>query len=261
MEFVREIKPKTWEKLTESLWERSYDAKSRKWRTYTAFRGLPRRFGNLNSSLQRLGGNLRWKERRLIDSFRTYACEHLPRGTDWHAVLLGQHHGLPTRLLDWTSSPLVAMFFAAEKNSAEDGEIWCVRRVETNRFLSPIFAELLEKRKTQHFDVEALSTRFPTMEAFDSAEANPHSPSLLFFEPPSISPRIINQFAFFSVIPDPNWSTESFLQAHPDHCWRVVVRAGLKMEIKERLMIMNVSERIIYPGLDGISRWLKTWYS
>jgi hypothetical protein len=261
MESVREIEPTTSEELTASLWERSYEAESGKWRTYTAFRGLPRRFGNLDSSLQRLGGDLRWKERRLIDSFRMYACERLRGTTDWHAVLLGQHHGLPTRLLDWTSSPLVAMFFAAEKDSAEDGEIWCVRRVETNQFLSPIFAELLARRKTGLFDVEALSMSFPSMEEFDSAETNPDSPSLLFFEPPSISPRIINQLAFFSVIPDPNWSTERLLQAHPDHCWRIVVRAGLKREIKERLMIMNVSERIIYPGLDGISRWLKTWYS
>ena len=94
---------------------------------------------------------------------------------------------------------------------------------------------------------------FPSIEDFDAHEKSDcHLPSLLFFEPPSLSPRIINQYAFFSVMPDPTFDTQRFLEAHPEYyCWKVVIRASLEKEIRERLLIMNVSERTIYPG----ARW------
>ena len=60
-----------------------------------------------------LGGDIKWKEHRIIENFRRYAREELRHGeTDWHVLILGQHYRLPTRLLDWTTSPLVATFFA-----------------------------------------------------------------------------------------------------------------------------------------------------
>ncbi len=259
---MREVTANSWDELNGYLWERSYDETSGKWRTYTAFRGLSQRYGNMLTGLQRLGGDLRRKERRIIDNFRMYAREDLRHGiTDWHVLLLGQHYRLPTRLLDWTSSPLAAMFFASKKHADEDGEIWCVLRVETNNALSPVFAKLLRKDVTNLFNLEALSTVFPTMDDFEAAGLVPGQRSLLFFEPPSISPRIINQYAFFSVMPDRCFDTHDWLEAHPDWCWKVVVPASLKREIRERLMVMNVSERTIYPGLDGISEFLRAWYS
>lgn len=258
---MREETASTWEELNALLWEKSFDSVSRKWRPYTAFRGLAKRHGNLKTSLQRLGGDLRWKERRVIDSFRMYARDDFRHGlTDWNVLLLGQHHRLPTRLLDWTSSPLAAMYFASEKNPKEDGEVWCVARLQTNNALSPTFANLLRKQGTNLFSLETLSSNFPEMEAFDSVEAAAADKSLLFFEPPSLSPRIVNQYAFFSVMTDPYSETHSWIEAHKRWCWKVIVPAALKKEIRERLLVMNISERTIYPGLDGVSQWLQAYY-
>jgi hypothetical protein len=259
---MRELTPTSWNELNDALWERSFDNNCDKWRSYTAFRGLSQRYGNLKTSLQRLDGDIRWKERRLIDSFRLYARKHLRHGiTDWHVLLIGQHYRLPTRLLDWTSSPLAALFFAAEDHPDKDGEIWCVQRLETNTALSPVMTELKEKQGTNLFNIETLSKAFPCISDFDAAEAELPCPSLLFFEPPSISPRIINQYAYFSVIPSATFDTAVWLEAHLDWCWKIVVPTGLKKEIRERLLVMNISERTIYPGLDGISRWLRAWYA
>lgn len=258
---MREVTANNWNELNQYLWEKSYDAASEKWRPYTAFRGLAKRHGNLLTTLQRLNGNLRRKERRVIDSFKMFAREDLKHGiTDWHVLLLGQHYQLPTRLLDWTSSPLAAMYFAAEKHPKEDGEIWCVLRLDTISALSANFADLLQKQGTNQFSLESLSTEFPSMDDFDAAAPALADRSLLFFEPPSISPRIVNQYAFFSVMPDPCSKTHECLEAHEHWCWKVIVPAELKKEIRERLLVMNISERTIYPGLDGLSRWIRAYY-
>lgn len=250
--------PTTWHEVNEALWRKSFDDQAQKWRTYTAFRGLsedysspaPHRKPNIFTKVQRLGeergsvprpsGSLEWKERRIIDIFRMYERLALRSGTtDWDVMLLGQHHGMPTRL-----------------KHEKDGVVWCVRRLETNTVLPDDLKTALESTRTGLFSLEGLARAYPTLEEFDKLSPD----SLLFFEPPSVSPRIVSQYAFFSVMPGVRTHILPWLEAHKEFCWKVIIPAKLKKEIRERLMVMNVSERTIYPGLDGTCRWLEAWF-
>jgi len=85
--------------------------------------------------------------------------------------------------------------------------------------------------------------------------------SMIFFEPPSIDDRIVNQYGLFSFMLDPNSDKLKWLEDKEDIFKKIIIPQKFKWEIRDKLDQANISERIIYPGLDGISKWLKRWYS
>jgi hypothetical protein len=261
--------PQNWDELNAALWQKSIDEYG-KYRPRIAFRGMSENFGNLKTSIQRIGGpttthplsELEWRERRVIETFSTYASQQLPIGfTDWDVILLGQHYGLPTRLLDWTSSPYVALFFATENTSKFDcdGIIWCVSRLETIETLPDILRSHLASRSAKIFYLETLRAAFPLgLREFDSEASND---TLIWFEPPSVSPRIVNQFAIFSIMAGVGGDQWDWLENHPTLYWGIPISASLKKEIRQRLQVMNITERTIYQGLEGTAKWLASFYS
>ncbi len=71
----------------------------------------------------------RAQEERLFQEFKHRAVTliHAPEFDNWHWLAYAQHLGVPTRLLDWTASPLIAAFFALQGNSNTDRAIYCVK--------------------------------------------------------------------------------------------------------------------------------------
>ena len=86
------------------------------------------------------------------------------------------------------------------------------------------------------------------------------SPFVLFLEPPSLDMRIANQFALFTLMSNPNAHLPEWLQAHPEAARRILIAAEAKQEIRDKLDQAGITERTIYPGADGIARWLTRYY-
>jgi hypothetical protein len=254
---MNEFVAKDWDDLNGFIWPRLYSQEFGKYRTYIAFRGQNARYDNLKTSLQRLTAtHLRCKESRLINRFRTYGIDHLNQGqSDWDVLMLGQHYRLPSRLLDWTASPFIAMYFACEECPDDDGEIWCVDRLKTIELLPKRFKDMLGEQGGFCFSIETLKGHFKSLPDFDCVDSD----CLLFIEPPSVDTRIINQFSVFSVMTNPESRTDSFLAEHPGVYCKIIIPHSLKKEILERLFIMNISARTVYPDLGGLTKMLG-WY-
>jgi hypothetical protein len=253
---------RSWTDVLEALYEGSWNTDLRRFRSPFAFRGLSRIDHTLSSSLVRLAGDradIRRLELALLRNFRKYAHSEAA-GTDsiWDWLALAQHRGLPTRLLDWTYSPLVGLHFATENPAdfADDGVVWAVNFVEANKRLPRRLKRILEEECSDTFTVDMLAG-FATLRDFDALGREPF---VVFVEPPAVDRRILNQFALFSLMSSPSAVLDDWLISHPELCRRVVVPARLKWEIRDKLDQANINERVLFPGLDGLSRWLARYY-
>jgi FRG domain len=249
---AREHRVESWQELHELLFGDMWNEQLGLFRSSFAFRGMGDASESLTSGLVRLGGDVEL-ERQLMRAFRKYARQDaVPHDTDWDWLALGQHHGLPTRLLDWTYSPYVALHFATQTLTKydRDGVVWMVDYVKTHERLPSRLREALGDEGAQVFTTELLAGRAPGLRDLDDERAE----FLLFVEPPSFDSRIVNQYALFSVTSPVDLHIEDVAQ-------RVVLPAELKWEIRDKLDQANVTERVLFPGLDGISRWLARYYA
>jgi hypothetical protein len=251
----------SWTELIEELYANSWEPGIRRYRSNYAFRGLSDKRYELKTSLMRLGGIYHKLEFHIIRNFLKYArIENSSNFSIWNWLVLAQHHGLPTRLLDWTFSPFVALHFATSEISKFDidGVIWCVDYVEIHKLLPPEIRDVLLQEGGNTFTVESLAKVADSLQNFDAMADHRFA---IFFDPPSMSDRLVNQFALHSVISDNRTSLDEILRQNPALCKKVIVPAGLKWEIRDKLDQANINERILFPGLDGLGKWLTRHYS
>lgn len=256
---MNDIRVESWMHLLQML----YDVPKTDYHRYRSnfvYRGVANEKWGLEKSLKRLGTHSAAVERPLLRSFRKYAEPgSIPSETPWVRLAVAQHHGLPTRLLDWTIAPKVAVHFATaeEDHYDKDGAIWCVDVVKARALLPAVLRRVLEREYAYLFSVEMLEF-IPSLDDFDQLAAQ--GDFVLFFEPPSLDARIVNQGAVMSVMPGAELILSRYLDNHPDICYRIIIPKALKWEIRDKLDQDNVTERMLFPGLDGLSRWLKRYY-
>lgn len=142
-------------------------------------------------------------------------------------LFVAQHHGLPTRLLDWSKSPLVAAFFAIEQGGAHgDAAVYSVPLVDNQ------------------------------WEIF-RGNANPFAVNkVLTVLPPHLSRRITAQHACFTIHPKPDqpYSPVGLIKA--------IIGEDVCLRLKQVLDRCGINRSTMMPGLDGISQdisWKLKW--
>jgi hypothetical protein len=254
----------SWSDLHEKIFTDSWDAGISRHRSRHAFRGVSDESYRLETGLMRLGGPYLQLESHLLRNFKKYAHRSVvEQDSLWHWLSVAQHHGLPTRLLDWTYSPLVALHFATwemEKHDV-DGAVWKVDYFRAHQLLPRRVREVLEREGAQIFTVEMLSETVASLRDLDGLSSPGGGDFVIFFEPPSLDDRIVNQFAYFSVLSRADLTMDDWMMLHPGIWTKIVIPKELKWEVRDKLDQSNITERVLFPGLDGLSQWLKRHYT
>ncbi|CAN5531364.1 FRG domain-containing protein [soil metagenome] len=256
---MKEVRVESWAELMHTLFEDSWKEEIGRFRSPFAFRGMANAGDRLASSLIHRGSSYVGLEQNLLRNFRKYAQHHVGDGdSTWYWLSLAQHHGLPTRLLDWTYSPFVALHFVTVEIELErDGVIWAVDFERAHHLAPDPLRASLRSERSSVFTVDMLAESIRSLRDLESMAGDPF---VLFFEPPSIDDRIVNQYALFCMMSDPRAIMEEWLEQRPELYRRIIVPAELKWEVRDKLDQANVTERVLFPGLDGLCRWLTRYY-
>ena len=246
--------------LQTAVFEDVWNEKLHRYRDNRVYRGMGNVKWTLEPALNRACRHDLTLEKHMLRSFRKYGYADLQQTASfWQTAALAQQYGLPTRLLDWTYSPLVAAHFATEDVSMynKDGVIWCVDVDKVNERLPAALRDMLNKRNTSIFTMEMLDRIGDSYDALNSFSREPYA---FFFEPASTVNRIANQYALFSLTTDPAVMIHK-LPGLSDCFSRIIIPKETKLEIRDKLDYINISERMIYPGLDGICKWITRRYA
>ncbi len=184
------------------------------------------------------------QEQRSIRVFQRKATQFLEQRPEIddtaHWLALMQHHGAPTRLLDFTWSPYVAAFFALE-SAVSDAAIWAIDAPRIGTFaFGPSFRE----------------TDRPLAPREMLAELGLENPSdVAVGEPYFKNRRLIAQSGTFACPVDITRPLDAILGAKPDLVAQIVLRGtDLRREGLEELYRMNITYATLFPDLDGLSR-------
>jgi len=224
------------------------------------FRGVPNvSYGLLNSLERELSSNPYWAtkpaeaERFVIGQYKKSAHHYvsdLPRETpeiEWLALM--QHHGAPTRLLDWTRSPYVALFFALRgaHSSRDNSAVWVLNIKYCTWVACEAFRKALRlKRSPSPQDLFDLSQRKVL-------------PVVFPIEPSRANARLAIQQGVLLYPGDVSKSFDENLSGGVgmDDMRRFEIVRDLIQIGMHRLHMMNINHATLFPGIDGFSASMK----
>ncbi len=269
MQRIRKITVKSLPELIRAVTPHSPDPESGRLRSYSVYRGVNNVEYHLLTSLDRLGTpaeNPHAKgidlEEHILRNFIRYSRPYLPtpQPTDWELLVIAQHHGLATRLLDWTYSPLVAAHFATLDGDAKaDRVIWRLdyRRVHRHFHLPPIALMVNELDKAVHD--RAMETVWDLFRACDLKDKN----FVCLLEPAALDTRLVAQSATFTISSDKTRSLDMVLieSGLSSALTRYMIPASAVGLIRDQLDLCGINERRLFPDLGGVAAEMRRYYS
>src|SRR4051794_3793588 len=208
-------------------------------------------------------------EKFMLEEFQRRAHQYqrhlrqMPRDVyklEWLALM--QHHGAPTRLLDWTKSPYVGAFFAvADAAPQTDSAIWVIDALALK-------GKAVAMLKNTRHDLEDLSadSHLESPENFDRiflADVPEWQSVIAPIEPFTTDERLTIQQGLFLCSTTLYWPLEMTLkhmiETEPSgrpEIRRLVIRSEARLDLLRELHRMNISQATLFPGLEGFARSL-----
>lgn len=268
-------------------WYLSSSAESAIW-----YRGEPEDSDSLLPSLYRpeiVRAN--YDEVTLIEQFKAQAPLPIPRevSTEWDWYFLARHHGLPSRLLDWTENPLVALWFAIERHVPAGKDLYnqtldapCPQRLgtplgENQPVIWAIDPAVLNGASfgpdderiftvggdfSKHWLTDFVSQKEATRFTFDNHEYDNNPPMAIF--PSRRNNRVIAQQGVFTLhgfARDPINHISPFSLPDGRYIAKILIDQAAATHIHFELDLLGVTRHSVYPDLDNLSAYLQWAYS
>jgi hypothetical protein len=178
-------------------------------------------------------------ERKMMAAFKRQSQPFLRSApaTEWDWLALAQHHGLATRLLDWSQNPLVGLWFAVRNcNSMNNPVVW---------IFGPEAADFANDEKADPFQTERTKV----------------------FQPFHVSDRIRAQGAFFTIhkftIEEARFVPFEKIKHYSEkgQLGKIQIARASATDIRRRLDLYGINEAVLFPGLDGLCHhieWLRS---
>jgi len=215
--------------------------------------------------------NRLWTERAICQRFREHAPSYLSPvereylATPWLQLVVMQHYGAPTRLLDWTKSPWVAVFFAVSDDWHTDGFVYGFQRKH------------LEKSTQENFhnEVEGLVWGLHPKDLYFDEEWDKADKNTQLFDPDTVEglgkwvgtyysrqghfPRLVAQQGLFTFASRPDLDHWQYIstQLDDERCFIMKLKHHAKVEILRQLNTLGLNGATLFPGIDGIGRSLE----
>lgn len=184
---------------------------------------------------------------------------------------LAQHYGVPTRFLDWTENPLVALYFACESNSSKDAVVWIIHKINFTYYANGKDKTRIPKTNEENI-LDLLTTSPQNKEKYGTLYKSP-----LIYTPYYFDIRMSAQASWFMV-----WGTEqkpletmfedsNYMRVkRPEvnvrsvgkstenqFICKVLIHASDKQKIVRQLDYTGVNAKALFPGLDGVGRHIE----
>lgn len=167
------------------------------------------------------------RERVFLDSWKRWAIQYLTAKpqSDWEWLIIAQHHGLATRLLDWTRNPLNAAYFAVRERFDGDAMVYAAR-----------------------------ARRFSSVWDLENDDPLSYGEMAIIY-PPAIVPRIVRQHGLFTVHPSPK---EPLVASTGDleGLTQVIIDNSYRRLLASELASYGVQAANLFPDLDGLATFL-----
>lgn len=186
--------------------------------------------------------NIQTLESNILQEFKRLAVpiiKKIPQN-DFEWLFLAQHYGLPTRLLDWSTNPMVGLFFAVESEDEKDGAFHVIEHPISDDY------EFLDYRKADFSDEAKASNLLYRIIKFQDYQGE-----VFFIRPKYSEQRYLNQKSVFSCSANPFEPIS--IKEHNI----LVIKREWKPEIRKKLKMYGISHSFVYPGLEGVAKEIR----